>query len=105
MVRQTRYAKVSISLAVSEADWREARGDDLEWCEACGSDHGGREPDVRRYDCEACERRTVFGAEDAGDWIANGWLELGEPPTKRTEEDFNTASDADLGAHARRARQ
>jgi len=89
---------------MSETDWREARGDYLGWCEACGSDRGGREPDVRRYECEACARRTVFGAEDPGEWIANGWLELGEPPTERTDEDFKTVSDADLEAYAQRER-
>jgi len=77
MARQAHYAKESILFATSEADWREAHGDGVGWCEACGSDRGNREPDVRRYECEACARRNVSGAEDAEERSASGWPELG----------------------------
>jgi len=92
MVRQTHYVEGNILLAMTEADWREARGDDLEWCEECGPVLRSREPDLRRYECEACARRTVFGAEDSEEWVANGWLELLELPTEPTDEDFETVS-------------
>ncbi len=33
-------------------------------CLACGAEHGGVEPDARRYPCEACGARRVYGAEE-----------------------------------------
>lgn len=33
-------------------------------CLACGEDADGCEPDARAYECESCERRTVYGAEE-----------------------------------------
>lgn len=33
-------------------------------CIACGADAEGCEPDARRYECEACGERQVFGAEE-----------------------------------------
>lgn len=34
------------------------------FCLACGADADGCEPDARGYDCEACEKPRVFGAEE-----------------------------------------
>lgn len=33
-------------------------------CLACGEDAYGVEPDARRYECEACGERAVYGAEE-----------------------------------------
>lgn len=33
-------------------------------CLACGADADGCEPDARRYECEACGERQVYGAEE-----------------------------------------
>ena len=33
-------------------------------CLACGNEQGGCEPDARRYECEACGERQVFGAAE-----------------------------------------
>jgi hypothetical protein len=33
-------------------------------CVACGEEQGGCEPDARRYPCEACGQRAVYGAEE-----------------------------------------
>lgn len=33
-------------------------------CIACGTDAEGVEPDARRYKCEACGERAVYGAEE-----------------------------------------
>ena len=32
-------------------------------CLACGEDTEGCEPDAERYECSACDRKLVFGAE------------------------------------------
>lgn len=34
------------------------------FCLACGEDADGCEPDARGYECEACGKRAVFGAEE-----------------------------------------
>lgn len=34
------------------------------FCMACGSMQDGCEPDARRYECEACGERQVYGAEE-----------------------------------------
>lgn len=38
--------------------------DDPGFCLACGADAYGVEPDARRYECEACGERQVYGAEE-----------------------------------------
>ena len=34
------------------------------FCVACGDEAYGVEPDARRYRCESCNERAVFGAEE-----------------------------------------
>jgi len=38
--------------------------DDPGFCIACGNEQGGCEPDARRYKCEACGAKQVYGAEE-----------------------------------------
>ena len=33
-------------------------------CVLCGHEQGNCEPDARKYACENCERKSVFGAEE-----------------------------------------
>jgi hypothetical protein len=33
-------------------------------CIACGDDADGCEPDARKYRCESCEERAVYGCEE-----------------------------------------
>jgi hypothetical protein len=33
-------------------------------CIRCGADAEGVEPDARKYECESCEERGVYGAEE-----------------------------------------
>lgn len=33
-------------------------------CLACGNEQDGCEPDARRYECEACGERQVYGAQE-----------------------------------------
>ena len=37
---------------------------DLGFCIYCGADRYGVEPDARRYHCESCGRKGVYGAEE-----------------------------------------
>jgi len=34
------------------------------WCLTCGEEAYGIEPDARKYKCEACGARAVYGAEE-----------------------------------------
>jgi hypothetical protein len=34
------------------------------FCIACGEDADGCEPDARKYPCELCGKRAVYGAEE-----------------------------------------
>lgn len=38
--------------------------DDPGLCIACGHEQGGCEPDARRYKCESCGARQVYGVEE-----------------------------------------
>lgn len=38
--------------------------DDPGFCIICGVDAFGVEPDARKYECEACGERGVYGAEE-----------------------------------------
>ena len=42
------------------------------FCLACGNEQGGCEPDARRYECEACGEKQVYGADELmmQDWRA-----------------------------------
>jgi Zn finger protein HypA/HybF involved in hydrogenase expression len=33
-------------------------------CLACGAEQDGCEPDARRYECESCGERQVYGADE-----------------------------------------
>jgi hypothetical protein len=39
-------------------------GDNPGFCLACGADADGVEPDARRYECEMCGAREIYGAEE-----------------------------------------
>jgi hypothetical protein len=38
--------------------------DNLGICLACGEEQYGVEPDARKYECESCGARKVYGAEE-----------------------------------------
>jgi hypothetical protein len=43
---------------------REMCLDNPGFCIACGAEQDGCEPDARKYVCEACGKREVYGAEE-----------------------------------------
>jgi hypothetical protein len=52
--------KVMIPLEEVEAAMEEYTG----FCLACGESQGGCEPDARKYECESCGKKAVYGAEE-----------------------------------------
>lgn len=50
---------------VIEAAQRQMFGtDNPGFCIACGNEQEGCEPDARRYECEACGEKKVYGAQE-----------------------------------------
>ena len=39
-------------------------GEYIGLCIACGAESFGVEPDARKYPCEVCDKRIVYGAEE-----------------------------------------
>ena len=37
--------------------------DNIGICQACGEETSGVEPDAEKYECEACGKNQVYGAE------------------------------------------
>ena len=56
----------SITLELLEAATRRQMFDldNPGFCIACGCEHDGCEPDARKYKCEACGERAVYGAQE-----------------------------------------
>lgn len=40
------------------------RGELNGYCRECGAEHAPVEPDARKYKCEVCGARAVYGAEE-----------------------------------------
>ena len=38
--------------------------DYIGFCVACGAEHSGVEPDAKKYLCDECGKRAVYGAEE-----------------------------------------
>lgn len=38
--------------------------DDVGYCMSCGTEVFGIEPDARRYECEVCGQKAVFGLQE-----------------------------------------
>ena len=52
--------KVSIDEILEAAEAQDGTG----FCLACGAEAYGVEPDARRYECEECGAKKVYGAEE-----------------------------------------
>lgn len=52
-------SKVSLDMVVAAIE----SGQYIGFCLNCGAEVDGVEPDAEKYQCEDCNRRTVYGAE------------------------------------------
>jgi len=52
-------------IKTTEREYRYLSEDCGGWCLACGEEAFGVEPDARRYECECCGKRAVYGADEA----------------------------------------
>jgi hypothetical protein len=51
--------KISIEQVMAAVE----QDDNIGICTACGEETSGVEPDAEHYECEACGKNEVFGAE------------------------------------------
>lgn len=51
-------------IALTEEEYRQAGNDSAGYCLACGAEASCVEPDARRYECEACGEKRVYGTEE-----------------------------------------
>lgn len=65
MLKRSLWHKSLTDEAIMEAcERRRDSLDDPGFCLACGAEASGVEPDARRYECEACGERQVYGVEE-----------------------------------------
>lgn len=62
---KTRAGKIGrIPVFVDTQEFMSYSDDQSGWCLACGELAYGVEPDARRYGCECCGEKAVFGLEE-----------------------------------------
>lgn len=65
MLKRSLWHKSLTDEAIMEAcERRRDSLDDPGFCLACGAEASGVEPDARRYECESCGERQVYGVEE-----------------------------------------
>ena len=57
-------AKDGTVVTVAEGDISGMGYAQLGICRACGAEHDPVEPDARKYPCEECEEKEVYGAQE-----------------------------------------
>jgi len=65
MLKRSLWHKSLTDGAIMEAcERRRDSLDDPGFCLMCGAEASGVEPDARRYECEACGEKQVYGSEE-----------------------------------------
>ena len=58
------HKSLIVARIVEGADRSMRTLDNVGFCVACGEEAMGCEPDARKYECESCGERGVYGAEE-----------------------------------------
>ncbi len=80
-------------MKMTEDQYREHTNDYDGYCRICKevTAFGGTEPDARKYPCETCNTKAVYGVEEA---LMRGWIEIVEeselPPRKKAAWETTT---------------
>ena len=56
--------KVTVEVIMEACERQMTSLDNPGFCIECGCENGGCEPDARKYECEACGAKAVYGAEE-----------------------------------------
>jgi len=62
--RKQWHAAVTVDAIVEAVERHQTSLDNPGFCLACGAEVEGVEPDARKYECETCGERQVYGAEE-----------------------------------------
>lgn len=58
------HKSITADRVIEACERRLSSLDNPGFCIACGDETEGVEPDARRYECEACGERAVYGCEE-----------------------------------------
>ena len=58
------HRSITVDRVLGAVERQRTTLDNPGFCIACGQDADGCEPDARRYECESCGERAVYGAEE-----------------------------------------
>lgn len=58
------HASITAERIADACERHMASLDNPGFCISCGQDADGVEPDARRYECESCGERAVYGSEE-----------------------------------------
>ena len=61
---QSRTGETLLKPVLTEDEYRSLQNDYAGFCLACGETAYNVEPDARRYVCESCSKRKVYGFEE-----------------------------------------
>lgn len=64
MARIKLHPSITAERVIAAVERYQTSLDNPGFCVACGEDADGCEPDARRYECECCGERAVYGAEE-----------------------------------------
>ena len=62
--RTSWHASLTDDMIADAVERRMTTLDNPGFCLACGCENDGCEPDARRYPCESCGERQVYGADE-----------------------------------------
>lgn len=58
------HPSITVDRVIEAVQRHNSALDNPGFCIACGHEAGDCEPDARKYECESCGARAVYGAED-----------------------------------------
>lgn len=58
------HPKLTLEHVMEAAERQQLSLDDPGFCIDCGHEQDGCEPDARRYECELCGEKSVYGASE-----------------------------------------
>lgn len=61
------------TIEMTTDEFHATHNEDGGFCLACGEPAYGIEPDARRYECESCGERQVYGVDEL---LVMGWIDI-----------------------------
>jgi hypothetical protein len=58
------HERLTLAVITEAVDRYNTTLDNPGFCVKCGHEQDGCEPDARKYECESCGERAVYGAEE-----------------------------------------